>query len=90
MIKKTLTVLLCAGCTCFISATVPAHSNDNTRQNQAVRPDEHAKAAQRDALMQRDEIDDTDTYAIPLDSSEIEDEEEINRLEQKKVFNLGR
>lgn len=37
-------------------------------------------------IMERDEIDDTDTYAIPFDDSEIEDEEEINQAEKKEVF----
>ena len=39
-------------------------------------------------LIKRDQIDNTDTLAIPFDDSEIEDEEEINHLEQKKVFDL--
>lgn len=37
-------------------------------------------------MIERDEIDDTDTLAIPLDSSELEDEEQINWGEQRPVF----
>lgn len=39
-------------------------------------------------IMERDEIDDTDTLAIPFDDSEVEDEEEIDLLEKKDVFSL--
>lgn len=36
--------------------------------------------------MNRDEIDDTSTLAIPADDSELEDEEQINRLNKRKEF----
>jgi hypothetical protein len=39
-------------------------------------------------IMRRDEIDTTNTLAIPLDTSEVEEEEEINRAEQRNVFSL--
>lgn len=39
-------------------------------------------------IIKRDQIDSTDTYAIPLDDSEVEDEEELNRIENKQVFPL--
>lgn len=39
-------------------------------------------------ILERDEVDDTDTLAIPLDDSEVEDEEEINLAEKKEVFHL--
>ncbi len=41
-------------------------------------------------IMERNAIDDTDTLAIPFDDSEVEDEEEINQLEKKEVFQLPR
>lgn len=63
----------------------PARPNMNTPQ-----ANNQSSTQQKDEIMRRDQMDDTDTFAIPLDSSEVEDEEEINRLEQKKVFNLGR
>lgn len=43
---------------------------------------------EKDEIIKRNQIDDTDTLAIPFDDSEVEDEEEINQLEGKKVFNL--
>lgn len=39
-------------------------------------------------ILKRDQIDVTDTLAIPLDDSEVEDEEEVNRIEGKDLFNL--
>ncbi len=39
-------------------------------------------------ISERDEIDGTDALAIPLDDSELEDEEEINRAEKREVFQL--
>ena len=39
-------------------------------------------------ILDRDQIDNTDALAIPFDDSEVEDEEEINRLEGKDVFHL--
>lgn len=39
-------------------------------------------------ILERDEIDDTDSLAIPFDDSEVEDEEEIDHLEKKDVFHL--
>lgn len=39
-------------------------------------------------ILERDEIDDTDTLAIPFDDSEVEDEEQIDLDEKKDVFHL--
>lgn len=39
-------------------------------------------------ILHRNQIDDTDTLAIPLDDSEVEDEEEIDQAEGKNIFNL--
>ncbi len=46
------------------------------------------KTQEKYDIMKRDHIDTTDIFAIQLDDSEIEDEEEINRLEGKEVFPL--
>lgn len=50
-----------------------------------------ANSANNDAkyeILKRDQVDDTDTYAIPFDDSEVEDEEEVNAIEKKEVFKL--
>lgn len=39
-------------------------------------------------IIKRDQVDRTDALAIPLDDSEVEDEEEIDRLERKNTFKL--
>jgi hypothetical protein len=39
-------------------------------------------------ILKRDQIDNTDVLAIPLDDSEIEDEEEIDRAERNNTFPL--
>lgn len=39
-------------------------------------------------LMDRDQVDDSNTLAIPFDDSEVEDEEEVNRLEGKDLFKI--
>lgn len=47
-----------------------------------------AKLDEKYDIMKRDQIDETDIYAIPYDDSEVEDEEEINRDEKRDVFPL--
>ena len=49
-----------------------------------------AETKEKDYIIRRDEIDNTDVLAIPLDDSEIEDEEEINQAEKRDVFPLPR
>lgn len=39
-------------------------------------------------ILNRDQIDNSNTLAIPFDDSEIEDEEEINRDERSNTFPL--
>lgn len=39
-------------------------------------------------ILKRDQVDTTDTYAIPLDDSEVEDEQEINQDEHQSIFQL--
>ncbi len=43
---------------------------------------------EKEEIIRRDEIDNTDTFAIPFDESEVETEEQINRDEGKQVFPL--
>lgn len=62
-----------------------AYSNTPSQANglRSQDPSSPAATAQRDAIMEENEEDSTDTYAIPLDSSEVELQEELNRLERK-------
>lgn len=39
-------------------------------------------------ILKRDQVDTTDTLAIPYDDSEVEDEEEVDRIEGKDLFRL--
>lgn len=39
-------------------------------------------------IMDRNQVDGTDVLAIPLDDSEVEDEEEINKAEKRDTFKL--
>lgn len=45
---------------------------------------------ERQDIMNRDQMSDSDTLAIPFDESEMEDEEEINTIEKKEVFAIPR
>ena len=47
-----------------------------------------AKTQEQYNLMHRDQVEPTDSLAIPFDESEIEDEQQINLDESKDVFNL--
>ncbi|MCE2981945.1 MAG: hypothetical protein LW832_00120 [Parachlamydia sp.] len=78
--KKTLFNTLAL----FSFAAFTVEAQPATTPSQAKQHD----AAQKDKIMLRDQIDDTDIYAIPFDDSEVEDEEEINRAEKKEVFPL--
>lgn len=62
--------------------TNAANPNRQVDQNQA------SKTEARFNIMNRDQADGSDIYAIPYDDSEIEDEEEINRWQKKEVFSL--
>jgi hypothetical protein len=48
------------------------------------------KTNEKYEILRRDQIDTTDTLAIPFDDSEVEDEEEVNRAEKREVFDLPR
>ena len=59
----------------------PVKSNTSKPINKAEQAEEYE-------LLNRDQIDNSNTLAIPFDDSEVEDEEEIDRLENKDVFAL--
>lgn len=44
--------------------------------------------AEKYQILKTDQIDPTSSLAIPFDDSEVEDEEEVNQIEGKKVFDL--
>lgn len=80
MLKKIFTTLLALSFVSFANAEVTSNAKP------AVNPDNSANSAknkERFDVMKVDENEDTDTLAIPLDSSEVEDEEEIDRLERR-------
>ena len=61
------------------------------QSNRSAHPSQDAtdlRAKEKSNIIMRDQIDNTDVYAIPFDDSEVEDEEEINRLEKREVFPL--
>lgn len=76
MLKKIFVTLL----TLSFASLVHADANTNQpvpNKNSANSP----KMNERFQIMEANQNEDTDTLAIPLDSSEVEDEEEIDRLE---------
>ncbi len=62
--------------------------NDKTQDKVSAPKGNGSSTQQKFDIMERDEMEDTDTLAIPFDDSEVEDEEEINRAEKKEVFSL--
>ena len=71
----------------FSCLALPLHAVPYQQSDEADKG-QHERTKIRDDIMKTDERDNTDALAIPLDSSEIEDEEQINRLEDKNVFNI--
>lgn len=81
--------------TCFILAlALPALAADDQKGETAAAQSEkaqlsaHSNTDAKYEIMRRDQIDTTDALAIQLDDSEVEDEEEVNLLEGKEVFDL--
>lgn len=62
--------------------------NALTTKNPSFNRDNSSEIEEKFNLMERDENENSDTLAIPLDDSEVEDEEEINAAEKKNVFDL--
>ena len=60
----------------------PSHQNPQEEEEEDDEEDEYYE------ILNRDQIDNSNTLAIPFDDSEIEDEEEIDRDEGKDVFHL--
>ncbi len=89
--KKQLSGILTAFCLLALSIeAVPSQSTANQGNNSA-NPNSQSQASKTEArfnIMNRDQADGSDIYAIPYDDSEIEDEEEINRWQKKEVFPL--
>jgi hypothetical protein len=86
--KKSLVLSLMALNLSLIALNIEAAPNmpqSNYNNNQS-----NYNQAPEARIIKRDEIDNTDVYAIPLDSSEVEDEEEIDRLYKKDEFHLNR
>lgn len=81
--------LLLCGVFCSLEG-VDQSAPANAPADRAAMNKNAAETKEKDYIMRRDQIDNTDTLAIPLDDSEIEDEEEINRAEKRDVFPLPR
>jgi hypothetical protein len=71
-----------------LSNTIEAQPQPNRTTAQPSQTATGSKTQEKIDIINRDQIDSTDIYAIPLDDSEVEDEEELNRLERKEVFPL--
>jgi hypothetical protein len=68
----------------------PVNGNQNRSNPQhRATPETNFPAAAQPPLL-RDQIDDTDIYAIPLDDSEVEDEEEMQAIYEEQARKEGR
>ncbi|CUI16640.1 hypothetical protein PNK_1017 [Candidatus Protochlamydia naegleriophila] len=92
--KKQLSGILTAFCLLTLSIEAAPNQPAANQANNPANPNrqfDQSQAAKTDArfnIMNRDQADGSDIYAIPYDDSEIEDEEEINRWQKKEVFPL--
>lgn len=78
--------LLMCGVFCALEGVdQPAQTNAPDR---ATMNKNATETKEKDYIMRRNQIDTTDVLAIPLDDSEVEDEEEINQAEKRDVFPL--
>lgn len=78
MTKRILYILFAS---LFTLSNLPAGQSAPSEKNSGA-------TREKDKIMLRDQVDSTDTFAIPLDESEVEDEAQINRDEKKNLFNL--
>lgn len=85
---KKLQLCLIAGFLFVLSAALEGAEPKPAEKAAAPKADNESAIKEKEEILKRNQIDDTDTLAIPFDDSEVEDEEEINRIEGKKVFNL--
>lgn len=72
----------------FVSLEAEDKLNDKTNTKKVTVQEDKALTDEKFNIMERDENEDSDTLAIPFDDSEVEDEEEIDRIEDKNEFNL--
>lgn len=79
--KKFNLILVAGFVFCAFSVTAQNTPSSDTTSKTPVQEEEYN-------IMKRDQIDNTNTLAIPFDDSEVEDEEEIDRLEGKNTFDL--
>lgn len=71
--KKIITILL----SCFLCSSLIAAMPKRDASSQGP-----SKTELKQDPFEEDEIDDTDIFAIPLDDSAIEDEEELEEIRQ--------
>ena len=62
--------------------------NNQQASHAPVRKESESSTQEKIDIMKRDQIDNTDTLAIPFDESEVEDEQQIDWDEKKDVFPL--
>ncbi len=87
--KKFMMSVFIAGCVSFITLLDASSQIDNNQKMSSESAKERISSVQeKDDLMRRDEIDGTDTLAIPFDESEIEDEEQIDLDNKADTFPL--
>jgi hypothetical protein len=90
---KAIYFFLCAGLILGISTPLQSasHQNKHSSASPAASSTRQAEVDEEEDeydVMDRDQVDDSDVLAIPFDDSEFEDEEDVNRMEGRDVFNL--
>ncbi len=91
--KKVNIYMLMSLMLSMLSFSLEAASNDSASKQTAhsTARDTTSTATEEDDeydILERDQIDSTNTLAIPFDDSEVEDEEEIDRDEDRDIFHL--
>lgn len=90
---KTLTISIASlmsviALSCALEGAEAVQTKSSESAPVQTKSNESAPAQEKYNIMHRDQVDPTDTLAIPFDESEIEDEEQIDLDEKKDVFNL--
>lgn len=83
-------------CGFILAVSSPLQGAEEKKDVKAESATQNAKASQQSTetqneeynLLKRDQVEPTSTLAIPFDDSEVEDEEEVNRIEGKDLFDL--
>lgn len=73
---------------CSLEGATDEQGAVKNRVNSPASKEDRSTTQEKFNIMERDENEDTDTLAIPLDDSEVEDEEQLNYDEGKNEFNL--